>query len=202
MIIRQLTIDDTQQFCDLIVDMYGHLENLEWFSPMPYDYDNVSTMIQKPRFYIIGCFEGDTLCGVSSLDYKCGKLIGKIDLPQDCNTDSLVEIGFNIVHSQHRGKGIMKTMVEYLLNKIKQDNFEWVFAKVHKDNFASSKSLIKNDFLVFSDYSKPVNKQDFISLSSQDFFSPQGKLKAQKTLQKFIDQEEIIVDYNILIKKL
>ena len=202
MIIRQLTIDDTQQFCDLIVDMYGHLENLEWFSPMPYDYDNVSTMIQKPRFYIIGCFEGDTLCGVSSLDYKCGKLIGKIDLPQDCNTDSLVEIGFNIVHSQHRGKGIMKTMVEYLLNKIKQDNFEWVFAKVHKDNFASSKSLIKNDFLVFSDYSKPVNKQDFVSLSSQDFFSPQGKLKAQNTLQKFIDQEEIVVDYNILIKKL
>ena len=191
MIIRQLTIDDTQQFCDLIVDMYGHLENLEWFSPMPYDYDNVSTMIQKPRFYIIGCFEGDTLCGVSSLDYKCGKLIGKIDLPQDCNTDSLVEIGFNIVHSQHRGKGIMKTMVEYLLNKIKQDNFEWVFAKVHKDNFASSKSLIKNDFLVFSDYSKPVNKQDFISLSSQEFFSPQGKLKAQNTLQKFSDQEEI-----------
>ncbi len=202
MIIRQLAIQDTQQFCDLIVDMYGHLENLEWFSPMPYDYDNVSTMIQKPRFYIIGCFEGDTLCGVSSLDYKCGKLIGKIDLPQDCNTDSLVEIGFNIVHSQHRGKGIMKTMVEYLLNKIKQDNFEWVFAKVHKDNFASSKSLIKNDFLVFSDYSKPVNKQDFISLSSQEFFSPQGKLKAQNTLQKFSDQEDIIVDYNILIKKL
>lgn len=203
MIIRKLELKDTQNFCDLIVDMYSNLENLEWFSPMPYDTENVSSMIQNPRFYIIGAFDGDTLMGVSSLDYKCGKLIGKIDFPKDCNTDKLVEIGFNMVSSKHRGKGIMKQMVQFLLDKIIQDGFEWVFSKVHKDNFASSKSLIKNNFEVYVPYSKPVKISDFVMLSSQDFFSEVGKQNAQITLAKYQNGEtEIIVDYNILIKKL
>ena len=172
--IRKLTVDDTKMFSELILDMYSNLNNLEWFSPMPFDYDNVRGMIENPRFYIIGYFDGNTLCGVGSLDYKCGKLIGKIDFPADCNVEKLVELGFHIVHSKYRGNGIMKEMVKYLLNKIKEDGLEWAFGKVHKDNFASSKSLIKNGFEIFSDYRKPVKKEDFISLSSQPFFSKTG----------------------------
>ena len=56
MLIRQLNVDDTQSFCNLIVNMYSDLENLEWFSPMPYDFNNVKSMIENPRFYIIGVF--------------------------------------------------------------------------------------------------------------------------------------------------
>ena len=201
--IKQLTTQHAQQFCELIVDMYAHLENLEWFSPMPFDLENVTNMIQNPRFFIVGYFEGDTLCAVSSLDYKCGKLIGKIDLPQNCDITKLVEVGFTMVHSAHRGKGIMKQMVAYLLNKIKQDGFKWCFGKVHKNNFASSKSLLKNGFEVFSDYSKPVNIEDFKSLANQPFFSNQGKENAKLTLAKTNpDDTQIIVDYNIIIKKL
>ena len=200
--VRQLEKTDAKAFSALIVDMYAHLENLEWFSPMPYDETSVETMIEKPRFYIVGAFENDELCAVSSLDYKCGKLIGKIDLPQDCNTDKLVEIGFNIVHSKHRGKGIMKLLVSHLLEKIVADGFEWAFAKVHQDNFASSKSLIKNGFEIFSDYAKPVSKEDFEELSSQSFFSEEGRMKAMATLKQFKNKDEIIVNYNILTKKL
>ena len=50
--IRQLEKTDAKAFSALIVDMYAHLENLEWFSPMPYDKESVETMIEKPRFYI------------------------------------------------------------------------------------------------------------------------------------------------------
>lgn len=202
MIIKQLTIKDTQSFCDLIVDMYSHLENLEWFSPMPFDLENVKSMIENPRFYIIGVFEDDMLCGVSSFDYKCGKLVGKIDFPINCNTDKLVEIGFTMVHSQFRGQGIMKQMVKHLVTKAKQDGFEWVFSKVHKDNHASSKSLLKNEFYIFNAYKKPVNKEDFISLSSKEFFSKTGKVNAHNTLLKFKNKPEIIVDYNILMNEL
>jgi RimJ/RimL family protein N-acetyltransferase len=159
-------------------------------------------MIEKPRFYIVGAFENGELCGVSSLDYKCGKLIGKIDFPADCNTDKLVEIGFNIVHSNHRGKGIMKLLVSHLLEKIKADGFEWAFAKVHQDNHASSKSLLKNGFEIFSDYKKPVSKEEFEALSSQPFFSAGGREKAASTLEKFKNEPEIIVNYQILTKKL
>lgn len=201
--IRQLNTNDTKLFCDLIVDMYSNLENLEWFSPMPYDYDNVKSMIENPRFYIIGVFDGDNLCAVSSLDYKCGKLIGKVEFPKECNTDKLVEIGFTMVSSKYRGQGIMKIMVAHLLEKIKNDGFEWAFGKVHKNNFASSKSLIKNGFSVSSDYVKPVKKEDFISLSSKDFFSKIGKENAKITLSRVSPADiEIIVDYNILIKKI
>ena len=198
--IRRLEEKDTQAFSELIIDMYSHLENLEWFSPMPYDYDSVLSMITNDRFFIIGYFDGDTLCGVSSLDYKCGKLIGKVDLPSE---ERIVEIGFNMVHSKYRGQGIMAKMVSYLLDKIKSDNFQWVFAKVHKDNLASSKSLIKNGLTVYSSYTKPVKIADFVALSSADFFSAVGKENAKKTLSRYSENAtEIFVDYNIITKKL
>lgn len=201
--IRKLKTKDTQKFCDLIVDMYSHLENLEWFTPMPYDYESVKSMIENPRFYIIGTFKNNTLCGVSSLDYKCGKLIGKVDFPASCNTQKLVEIGFNIVGSKYRGKGLMKTMVSYLVDKLKTDNFEWVFAKVHKDNFASSKSILNNNFYKFSSYKKAVKIKDFKALSNQPFFSKIGKENAIKTLSKYPKKAtEIVVDYDLFIKQI
>ena len=202
MLIRQLAKEDTQDFCNLIVNMYSNLENLEWFSPMPYDFENVKSIIENPRFYIIGAFENDKLCAVTSMDYKCGKLIGKIDFPEECDTSKLVEFGFTMVHSDFRGRGIMKQLVKKLIEKAKLEGFEWCFGKVHENNFASSKSLIHNGFYIFNEYKKAVKKEDFIMLSSQDFFSKTGKLNAQKSLLKFKNQSEIIVNYNILMFKL
>lgn len=199
--IRKLTLNDTQQFCDLIVNMYSHLENLEWFSPMPYDYDNVKSIIENPRFYVIGYFDEDKLIAVSSFDYKCGKLIGKVDFPDYCDTSKLVEFGFTMVHSDYRGNGIMKKLVSFLLEEAKIQGFKWAFGKVHKDNFASSKSLIHNGFKVVGDYTKPVKVDDFKSLSSKSFFSNKGKENAEKTLSKIRnDDTEIIVDYNIILR--
>ena len=44
---------------------------------------------------------------------------------------------------------------------------------------------------------------DFVYLSSADFFSPKGKENAKITLSKYTDEDtQIIVDYNLLIKKL
>ena len=201
--IKQLTDNDIQQFKNLIINMYSNLTNLEWFSPMPFDDENIKAIINHPRFYIVGYFEGNSLCGVGSLDYKCGKLIGKIDFPENCNTDKLVELGFHIVHTEHRGKGIMKQLVSHLLQKVKNDGFEWAFGKVHKDNFASSKSFMHNGFYLHCNYSKPVNKEEFINLSNEPFFSTIGKENAKQTLSKYADNDtDIIVDYNIWIKQL
>ena len=87
MVIRQLQTKDAKQFSKLMINMYEHLHNLEWFTPMPYDIKNVVGMIENPRFYIVGAFIRNKLIGVSSLDYKCGKLIGKIDLQNLANQD-------------------------------------------------------------------------------------------------------------------
>ena len=201
--IKQLTNQHTKQFCDLIINMYSHLQNLEWFTPMPYDFESVKGMIENPRFYIIGIFDKEKLCGVSSLDYKCGKLIGKIDLPLDCTLENTVEIAFNIVHSDYQGNGIMKTMVNHLLEKINKDGFKYALSKAHKDNLASCKSLLKNNFELYSTYKKEVDINDFKSLSNQHFFSKTGKENAQKTLANYTNQDKnIIVDYNIYLKEL
>ena len=123
------------EFLELIKDMYANLENQEWFSAMPLAVEDLRGMMDKPRFYIIGAYENNELCGVSSIDYKCGKLVGKVDFPKCCNTDKMVEIAFNMVHSKARGKGLMSKMVDFLLKKLKQDGFTCAFAKVNKDNF-------------------------------------------------------------------
>ena len=81
----------------------------------------------------------------------------------------------------------MKKMVEFLITKAQNDGFEWIFSKVHKNNFASSKSLLKNGFQIHCPYSKPVSKEDFITLPSQEFFSKSGKENAKTTLNKFIN---------------
>ena len=201
--IRKLTVNDVEQFCGLIVDMYSNLENLEWFSPMPYDYENVKSIVENPRFYVVGYFCKDILCAVSSFDYKCGKLIGKVEFPEYCDTSKLVEFGFTMVHSNYRGNGIMKQLVGFLLNEAKKQGYEWAFGKVHKDNFASSKSLIYNGFEIVGDYSKPVKVEDFKSLSTKDFFSQKGKENANITLSRVSkDEEEFIVDYNIILRKI
>ena len=107
-----------------------------------------------------------------------------------------------MVHSNYKGQGIMKQMVNFLIEKANNDGLEWLFSKVNKSNFASSKSLQKNGFDTYCDYIKPVNKNEFISLSSQDFFSKTGKENAKVTLDNFKDAEEITVYYDILLKRL
>lgn len=203
MIIRKLELKDTDKFCGLIKNMYANLENLEWFSPMPFDTENVRRMIESPRLFIIGAFEGDDLCGVSSFDYKCGKLIGKVDFPKDCNTDKLVEIGFNIVDTRYRGHGIMKSLVEYLLSEAKAQGFEWVFAKVHKDNFASSKSFLKNGFYKHIDLEKPIKIRDINGLLADGVLSDVATTKIKDRLKSAnIDDEVITTNYEIFIKKI
>lgn len=199
--IKQLKIEDAEKFCNLIIDMYAHLNNLEWFSPMPYDLENVKSIIENPRFYIIGIFDNDFLCAVSSLDYKCGKLIGKLNFPSDVETDKIVELGFTMVHSNYRGNGLMKQMVNHLLNKIQEDKFQLGFGKVHKDNFASSKSLKFNGFYFLEEFKKSVKKEDFSQFIEEKLLSAEANEKAKQTLKKFENENEIIVDYEILIKR-
>lgn len=201
--IKKLVLEDADAFCKIILDMYSTLENIEWFSPMPFDKENVEGIITNPRFYVIGAFEEDVLCGACCFDYKCGKLIGKIDFPKECNTEKLVEIGFSIVHSAYRGHGIMKQMVDFLLNEAKRQGFEWIFGKVHKDNFASSKSFLKNGFYKCLSFDKKVKVADIKGLLADKVLSKQATEKIEKKLKTLSKDEEIFyVDYDILIKKL
>lgn len=201
--IKKLTSLHTQAFCDLIIDMYKHLENLEWFSPMPYDYNNVKSILENPRFFVVGVFDGDILCAVSSFDYKCGKLIGKIQFPKECNTDKLVEIGFTMVNSNYRGKKLMKTMVKYLVEEAKKQNFEWVFAKVHAFNIASEKSMLNNDFKKVLQFDKTIKVADIKDLIKSGNVNKTACKKMNDTLQKYNNtNEEITVKYNIILKKI
>ena len=200
MIFKKLEIEDTKSFCDLILDMYSHLDNIEWFSPMPYDCQTVQSIIENPRFFVMGVFDNKKLCAVSSFDYKCGKLIGKIDFPKECDTNSLVEIGFTMVHSKYRGQGIMKQLVKRLIMEAKLQGFEWIFAKVHKDNLASSTSLLRNGFYKALKYNKPLKIKDVQFLIANNILNHGAKKQIENKIASADKAEFIEVDYDILLR--
>lgn len=203
MIFRKLTTTDSEQFCNLIIDMYKNLQNLEWFSPMPYDKENIEEMLMSPRFYVLGAFDNDFLCAVCSFDYKCGKLIGKLEFPPNCDTDKLVEIGFTMVHSKYKGQGIMKQMVNYLLMKAKQQGFEWIFGKVNKENLASLKSFFHNGFKTYCNYLKPIKIKDIKTILSGNILNTNAKnLIEAKLVNTHVNDEYIFTDYEIILKKI
>ncbi len=196
MIIKKLTEQNAEQFQKLILDMYSHLENLEWFSPMPTDFESVKDIIASPRFLVLGAFEGGDLLAVSSFDYKCGKLIGQNILPQDCTLENTVEIGFTMVKSNCQGKGIMKKLIVVLEEIAAKQNFEYIFGKVHIDNNASFKSFLSCGYTKFCEYEKPLKREEFLSFIEKKILKPTTENKAKLTLQKDI----LSVRYAIYIK--
>ena len=197
---RQLIEEDAKEMSLLILDMYRHLENLEWFSPMPYDEKSIKEILANPRFFVLGVFENGKLCALSSFDFKCGKLIGQNCMPLYCSIDNTVEIGFTMVHSNYRGHGIMKKLLQHLEEQALHFNKKYVFGKVHIENMASYKSFIDCGWAEFSRYDKNVKRADFQSFLSSGLLKPSTLEKAKISLNK--NSNDIIVKYAILLKKL
>ncbi len=197
---RQLTEKDVKSFSLLIQNMYKNLENLEWFSPMPYDEENVKAMIINPRFFILGVFENGELCAVSSFDFKCGKLIGQSCMPPYCTLENTAEIGFTMVKSNYKGRGIMKQLIKQLEMHATHFNKEYLFGKVNVDNLASYKSFIRCEYSEFSRYNKTVGRADFEKFLSSGLLSSATLAKAKESLKR--NEGDIVVKYAILIKKL
>lgn len=197
---RQLSIKDTKSFAALIQNMYKHLNNLEWFSPMPFDEENVKGIIENPRFFVLGAYENDELCAVSSFDFKCGKLIGQSCMPSYCTLENTAEIGFTMVKSNFKGRGIMKQLIKELEGAALRFNKKYLFGKVHIDNLASYKSFLGCGFSEFSKYDKAVHRDEFESFLSSGLLMPSTITKAKETLKRNAD--DIIVKYAILIKEI
>lgn len=198
MILRKLTEQDAGRFQELILDMYNHLENLEWFSPMPTDFESIKDILSNPRFFVLGAFEKDDLLAVSSFDYKCGKLIGQNILPQDCTLENTVEIGFTMVKSNCQGKGIMKKLIIALEEIATKQNFKYIFGKVHIDNNASFRSFLSCVYTKYCEYEKTLKRDEFLSFIEKKILKPTTENKAKLTLQKDI----LSVRYAIYIKTL
>ncbi len=197
---RQLNENDAKEFSALIVDMYNHLENLEWFSPMQYDEENVKGLLTNPRFFVLGAFENNTLCGVSSFDFKCGKLIGQSFMPTYCSLDNTVEIGFTMVHSHFLGHGIMKQLIRQLEKQALLFDKQYIFGKVHVDNKASYLSFAHSGYNEFSQFEKAVKQEDFTLFLSAGLLMPSTAEKAKLSLQNA--ENDVHVKYAILIKTL
>ena len=201
MIIRKLVKEDAKCFQNLILDMYANLTTLEWFSPMPLDEASIEDMICNDRFYIVGMFDGDKLVGVSSLDYKCGKIYGKVTFPEGCDESKLVEIAFNIVRSDYRGNGYMKVLLDNVIEEARKHGCTDVFSKVHCDNFASSKSIESKGLVFFTRYAKPLKVKDVKEILSKNVLSQSATDRAEELLA-CCEGEIIDCSYNLYYKKL
>ena len=201
MITRKLTKDDVKGFEKLILDMYANLVTLEWFSPMPLGEDFVLSMIEDERFYILGLFDNDELAAVTSLDYKCGKILGKVEFPQGTDESKMAEIAFNIVRSDYRGNGYMKMLVEEVIDYAKSLGLTDIFSKVHNDNLASSKSIEKNGLVKFASYPKPLKVKDIKFLLEQNVLSKSATDRAIE-LMSTCEGDIIDCNYNLYYKKI
>ena len=143
---RKVTEKDAKQLCSLIEEMNNNLSNKAWFITMESDMDNVTKMINKERFYILGAFDGEKLAGIASLDYKNGKMPEKYEFPDWCNIKEMVEFAFSIVALEYRGKGLMFEMLQEI-NKIAiEQGYKYACCTVHNDNHPSKKNLLKIGF--------------------------------------------------------
>ncbi len=197
---RQLSEQDAKESSLLIVNMYGNLDNLEWFSPMPYDEENVKNILTNPRYFVLGAFEDKKLCALSSLDFKCGKLIGQSCIPPYCSIENTVEIGFTMVNSNFLGQGIMKRLIEQLEKQAQLLNKKYIFGKVHIDNLASYISFIHSGFKEYSRFDKEVKREDFEAFLSSGLLKATTLNKAKNSL--FHATNNVIVKYAILIKEI
>ena len=193
--IRLLNKNDAKQFSNLILAMYQKLDNFEWFGLMPTDIENITAMIESPRFTIMGAFENGVLVGVSSFDYLCGKLIGKIDFPADCDTEHMVEVAFTLVNPNYRGKHIAGAIIEKLMKLAVDKKYQSIFAKIHVDNIPSQKVFMRLGYKADLKFVKEVHREKFEKLLTEEFLNDTARKNAIETLAK--SSGELPLSYQI-----
>ena len=202
MIIRELTEYDAKLFGDLIIDMYQHTNDIEGFVPIPYDNLNIRCMLTNSRYYFLGAFEGELLIGIACLDYLCSDLLDEIGLQKRFQFEKIIELNFVVVHSNFRGKGIMKELYKNILEKVNAEHFSIIFGKANKFNFATISSYLHSEFSRLFDYEQKINKEDFKFIANSNFLKAHAKYSALNTLKRFEHEKFITLKYSILIKHL
>lgn len=198
----QLGKDDYNELINLIIDMYSHIDNIEYIKILPIDKLSVQNILTNSRYYVLGAWEKKQLVAVSCLDYQCGKLLDKIDFSKYCDTKNLVEVGFTMVHSNFRGRGIMKELLQNLNMKAREGNFTHTFSEVHNYNFASIYSFLHTDYKIICKFKKEFDKSEFEYISNLECLHPNTRKMAKITLSKYNNSEKVIAPYSIVLKKI
>lgn len=202
MTIRELTENDAKVFGNLIIDMYQHIDDIEGFVPIPYDNLNIRCMLTNSRYYFLGAFEDNMLIGVACLDYLCSELLEEIGLQERFKFEKIIELNFVVVHSDYRGKGVMRELYKHVLAKANSEHFSIIFGKANKFNFATISSYLHSEFSRLFDYEQKINKEDFKFIANSSFLKPHAKYSALNTLKRFEHQKFITLKFSILIKHL
>ena len=202
MTIRELSEVDAVQLSNLLIDMYQHVDSVEGFIPIPYDNLNVRCMLTDSRYYFLGAFEGDTLIGTLCLDYLCSDLLKALGLQERFKFEKIIELNFVVVHSCFRGRGVMKSLINAVFEKVQSEKFTIMFGKANKFNFATISSYLHSQFERLFDYDQQINKEDFKFIAESEHIKSYAKHSALKTLQNFEKEKYITLKFSILVKHL
>lgn len=202
MIIRELTESDANAFSNLIIDMYQHVDDIEGFVPIPYDNLNIRCMLTNRRYYFLGAFEDDMLIGLTCLDYLCSDLIKETDLQNRFEFEKIIELNFVVVHSQFRGKGVMRELFAHVVEKVTAEHYTIICGKANKFNFSTISSYLHSQFERLFDYQQKINKEDFKFIANSPYLKPATKYSALNTLKRFEHQKFITLKYSVLVKHL
>lgn len=132
---RKLIIEDANR----LFEIYSNAEAMKYRqSPVHQTIEDTFLMLKRDES--MRCSGKEFRFGI--VESKSNVLIGSI-MYQPINDKCI--IGYSIA-KDFWGKGFATEMVNWLIQYLKSENFKLVEAWVIKDNFASSKVLLKNGF--------------------------------------------------------
>lgn len=200
--IRQLYFNDGKALAHLIMVTYSKIDNLEWLPNLPCDELNIKALITNSRYKIFGAFEDNNLLGAISLDFKCEKFINEIFLPSTIEKKNILDIAFAMVHPESRGKGVMKELLNRIIEIAQEENKSGITVRSHIYNFINLHTFKRHGFERVAQYTMQVPKYEFEYLKNQPFISSFTKKLAEKTLENFKHKSNLEFRYHILLKQL
>ena len=200
--IRELKFNDGYALSNLVVATYSQLDNLEWLPDMPWDELNLKALITNSRYKIIGAFENNTLLGCVALDLKCEKLINSINFPTNFDNSNLADVRFAMVHPNARGQGVMKNLLNRIIDIAINEEKTGIIVRSHIYNFITMHTFRRHGFETVAKYKMRVEKYEFENLKNQPFIQSGTKTLAEQSIEKFAHQDFLEFEYNILCKNL
>ena len=140
---RKLLKSDSQKLESLIKNVENNLEDETFW--LPITDKSRDNFFEDSWTYFLVAFEGDELLGAAALFFNENEF-GSSCQALGLSIENVAEYGRAMVRPELRNKGIMKQILERLINQAKKSGIKRIVATVHPHNIPSQKVLTSFGF--------------------------------------------------------
>ncbi|HBA38139.1 MAG TPA: hypothetical protein DCY94_05410, partial [Firmicutes bacterium] len=119
----------------LIDTVLNDLDRKEFF--IPFTEEELDAMFDEEKVVTYGAYDDDKLVASAQL-YLSENFLSEIKDILDLKDSLVAELGGAVVLKEYRNVGIMKKLIEILIEEAKKRGYNYLTATVHPDNVASN----------------------------------------------------------------